>query len=76
MYSTISKPRRLRGTPKQLRSMFRTWYAYNCSARGARALMTESGSANAVETANPRSEMIPLVTYSHTSVSRDLESDR
>ena len=70
MYSTTSKPRRIRGTPKPKRSTFRTWYAYNSSARGARALKTASGSVNAVEPVNTRSGRIPWVTYTYLSEPR------
>ena len=49
MYSTILKPRRIHGTPKQLRYTFQTLSAYNNSVRDARALTIVNRIANSVE---------------------------
>ena len=46
MYSTILKPRKIHGTPKQLKCTFRIWSAYNSSVRDVRALMIVNRTAN------------------------------
>ena len=49
MYSTILKPRRIHGTPKQLRCTFQTWSAYNNSVSDAMVLTIVNRIANSAE---------------------------
>ncbi len=76
IFYDFEKKRRIRGTPKLLRCMFRAWSVYSISARGARTFMTVNGIAKGVEYANTSSGMIPFVTYSHSSANRDPGSGR